>query len=1167
MNNPFKKLSTALLIAVFTFCHSYSVMAAPGVLPTSPLFLSSAVEPNVYFTYDDSGSMEWETIVADGTGGFTAISGRPVVRGFTIEFYAPSWEHDSNVMPPEALEPGTWIFRNHNGNKNYYNPDVEYKPWEGNDLLGNPLFEDAVDYPEATGHTFTVPEDPYTANPDTLDLVATYGFFLYPPGDTSTSTLHNGVYYIPTYYIWPDTEGDGVIETTDAKTLVEIKPGNAPFSYTDANGDPQTRSYVEEINNFANWFMYYRTREFAAKAGIGAVINGSESVRMGMDAFHGDLIQNLASMSDATNKFNLLNDFYEEGSGGGTPVHEALKRVGDRFINLTDGTTIVSQADGGECQQNFNILMSDGFWNSFVNPNVGNADSSATADGGFDGDATESNDGGNYEDAWSNTVADMAMYYYETDLSALANRVPVPDDLVIPAGSEQPNHQHLVTYTIGFGLDGTLDSSLDPATAPGFTWPDPMDTEDEERVDDLWHAAYNSRGLFLSADNPQELAASLDTAIADIAAQTATASAASVTSAQLTVESTLYLAEFNTEGWHGTIYAYGIKDPATGELNATADWSAAEKLAEKAVSDRVILTFDTDGIPFKWDSLNTAMKNDLRTKADGSLETDPLDTNAKMRLDYIRGDHSNEGSGNDDFRQRATLTTGDKTRLGDIINSGPVYVGKPAVGWPEEFPVNNPSTPYSGFETAQENRNGVVYVGANDGMLHGFDGDTGEELLAYIPSNLFSTDTDKGLHYLTQQDYSHLYYNDLTPSISDVFINGSWHTVLIGGQRAGGQGYFALDITDPTSFNEGNAANIAMWEFTHEDLGFTYSRPQIGMMNDGTWVAIFGNGYNHTGVSTATGGKAQLFIVNIATGALIKTIVTNDGATAAARNGLATPALADLDGNGTIDRAYAGDLQGNLWAFDLSAATSASWGLAYTDPLFVTEGSQPITAKPSLSFHPTEITVEAPDTNANEPNLMVFFGSGQYLVDADKSPSPANYFYGVWDKGVSNLNRSNLVDQTISTATFGGIDFRILSQNAVDYTDTTVFGWNINLPDSGERIITNSAVRGTNVFFNSSVPTDDPCTTGGYGFRFGVDVATGGTPDSPVFDTNEDGVVDSGDTISGSSGVIQSIDTIEGLPTDNTLTDNIGYNKKDPFILPPLDDLKEGRFSWQELLQ
>ncbi len=1155
MKTLFKKLGTAFSIALFTFCNSYSSFAAPGTLAQSPLFLGTAVEPNIFFTYDDSGSMGWETIVQDGTAGYTTSGGRPIVRNFTIEYFAPSWESDWNVMPPNDLEAGTWVFRNHNGNKNYYNPDVDYAPWEGVDLIGAPLYEEY----DATN----VPEDPYSGNPDTLDLTEWFDYYLYPPGVTNGSTLFANSYYIPTYYIWPDNEVDGVIETTDNFTEVEILPGNAPFT---SPVESIVRSYAEEMQNFTNWFVYYRTREFAAKAGMGAVINNSQSVRMGMDAFHGELIQNLSSMEDDTNKYNLLNDFYAEDSGGGTPAHEALVRVGERFKD-TDGSTILLEADGGACQQNFNIFMSDGFWNSYVNPGVGNADSSASADGGFDGDATESNDGGNYEDDWSNTVADVAMYYYETDLSAYPDQVPVPDQSSYVDGAEIPDHQHLVTYTIGFGLNGTLDSSLDPATAAGFAWPDPMDTEDEERVDDLWHAAYNSRGLFLSAENPQELESSLDTALADIAAQTAVSSAAAVTSSLLTQGSTVYLAEFNSEGWHGTIDAFGLtynvtETNKTVTLNATADWSAAEELANKNISNRVILTYNSGGVEFDWSNLTTAMQNDLKTNASGGTDSDLIGQN---RLDYIRGDHSNEGTGSNEFRERATLTSGNQSRLGDMVHSGPVYVGKPNVGWPDDFPVSNPSTPYSDFVAAQETspRTSMVYVGANDGMLHGFDSDSGEELLAYIPSNLFSTDSNKGLHYLTEQDYSHQYYVDLTPSISDVFINGSWHTVLVGGQRAGGQGYFALDVTDPDDFDATNAANIVMWEFTHEDLGYTYSRPQIGMMNDGTWVAIFGNGYNHTGTS-ATGGMAQLFIVDIETGSLIKTISTGAGSTSA-RNGLATPALADLDLNGTIDRAYAGDLEGNMWAFDLSGSSSSSWDLAYAGPLFTTDGPEPITTKPILSFHPTQGTIKEPNGNANEPNVMVFFGSGQYLVEADLVSGADNYFHGVWDKGNANLSRGDLVDQTISTDTYNGVEYRFLSENGVDYNDSTVFGWNIDLPDGGERIITNPVVRGEIVYFNSSVPTDDPCGTGGYGYRFGVDLATGGAPDTPVFDINGDGFVDENDT--NATGAIPSAAYLDSLPTDPTVTEEDVIQDGEVYDLQDLPSPKTGRFSWQELLQ
>jgi type IV pilus assembly protein PilY1 len=1148
MNHLLKKLGIAASVSLLTICSNSSLAAS--TLATTPLFVSIAVEPNVFFTFDDSGSMGWETMVEEGTAGVSTIGGRPVFRGFTKEYYNPVWETDCNVIPPERLVPDAWVYRNHHGNKNYYNPAVTYTPWAGVDSSGNPIYTE-TDHADPTD----VREYPYIAGSDSTDLTEWHDFYLYPFGNCNGATRFDNVHYIPTYTIWNDDEGDGKIDYTDAHTTVEIAAGST------------------EMQNFTNWFVFYRTREYAAKAAIGKVINNTDATRMGLDVFNAGHQKDLASMNDSSNKEDMLDSFYNVWSSGGTPAHRSLKRVGEYFKETTGDTPIFDQDHGGECQQNFNILMTDGFWNSYSDPGVGNADSSNTvstpANPRYDGNKDESNDGGNYEDSWSNTLADVAMHYYETDLrSDLDDSVPIVND------QDEANHQHLVTYTIGFGLNGSLDPEIDdPLTGGSTFWPNPMDTEDEERVDDLWHAAYNGRGQFLSASNPAELEEALNIAISDIAERTATAAAASVTTAKLTTESIVYLAEFNTNRWQGTINAHKIKtDPttgevlSTGELEAQPEWSAGKALDDRDLDakPRTILTFDkvtdNDGIPFLWDEINSDIKDDLRTNALGVVVAD--DSIAEARLNYLRGDQSNEGQGLF-FRDRATL-------LGDIVNSGPVYVGKPNLRWPEKFPLDNTSA-YSTFVEAQASRTGVIYVGANDGMLHGFEEVNGEEILAYIPSNLYSTDTAKGLHYLTEQNYSHRFYNDLTPSVSDVYLSSGagsgWRTVLIAGQRGGGRGYFALDVTNPDSFTNDSASETVMWEFTGDDdadLGYTFSKPQIAMTNSGRWVAIFGNGYNQTGTS----GEAKLFILDIEAGvdgswdAGDYKVITTGSGSAIAPNGLGTPALADIDENGTIDRVYAGDLKGQMWAFDLSGNTSASWALApeHTgNPLFTTEGNRPITSKPILSFHPTE-----PNDSTNAPNLMVFFGSGQYLFDEDKDLSGTfangNYFYGVWDKGVAGLTRSKLIEQTYRT----GFTQRVLTQNSVDYA--TDYGWNISLPDSGERVVTNAAVRGDIVFFNSSVPTADACSTGGYGYRFAVDIATGGTPDDPILDVTKDGTVDEDDTI-GTDEDVQSADELSSLPTDNTFTDKVGYTGRDPFAISELDSPNIGRFSWQELLQ
>ncbi|MCP4378934.1 MAG: hypothetical protein GY794_22500, partial [bacterium] len=487
---------------------------------------------------------------------------------------------------------------------------------------------------------------------------------------------------------------------------------------------------------------------------------------------------------------------------------------------------------------------------------------------------------------------------------------------------------------------------------------------------------------------------------------------------------------------------------------------------------------------------------------------------------------------------------------------------------------------YSDFKNGPAaTRPGVVYAGSNGGMMHGFSETDGEEVLAYIAGNLFSTGSKAGLHYLTDPNYVHKYYNDLTPTVSDIYTDlGSglgWQTILISGQRGGGRGIFALNVTDPFGFSEANADKLVVWEFSDADdadLGFTYSRPQIGMANNGRWVAIFGNGYNDSG-----DGKAKLFILDIAAGAdgswdagdYIE-ITTNSGSTTD-RNGLATPSLADLDGNGTIDRIWAGDLKGQMWAFDLTSSISSSWDIPGSQPMFTTKGNRPITVKPALAKHPT-----ISDDGSNDPNVLVMFGTGQYLTNSDKSSTDDNHFYGVWDRGDTGLTHSSLVEQTFQSGytDVNGDPVRVLSRNTINYSGGD-YGFFIELPENGERSVTNAVVRGKNVFFNTFVPVDDPCSVGGFGFRFAVDMITGGSPENITFDTNNDGVIDASDAAQppggGGAGGVGDPEIVairqEGFLPEPVFIENLSYTADEPDPVPPLPEPPVGRFSWQELIQ
>jgi type IV pilus assembly protein PilY1 len=1130
-----KTLTAALLTAMPLLPAS----GAPGTLPSAPLFLSTLVESNIYFTLDDSGSMDWEPIVRTDTG-LGTNSGLPIVDGLRRAYYTPTFGHlyttgnGYYVLPPSnGSDPDWdtgWVVRNHISNPNYYNPGVTYKPWPGTRSDGTPMYTDAD--PTAALERADVPAG------ESVDLTVNHSF--------SENGLTVNDFWIPTYHVWTDSDGDGVVEVSDANTRVEIAPGTA------------------EMQNFANWFQYYRSRMHATKAVVGDAINNTDAARMGMRWFNDGHASDTASMSDAANKRGMQQDLYDFDNGAaGTPTRNALKATGDYFMDSSGSGPILPVADGGECQQNFNIVMTDGFWNG-GSPSVGNTDIDGGAGNtGFDGNASQSNDGGNYADTAGDTLADVAMRNYETDLRPdLADRVPAQ------ATIDEAEHQHLVTYSVGFGINGTLDPAVDNPLAVGFTWPTPS-ANSNTTVDDLWHAAYNGRGSYLSADNPVALQQALSSAITDISRRTGTAAAVAINSARLSTEAVVYLAQFNSNRWQGNLLAYPIIDTDTGELAPTPKWDAAERLDNRnfVTNPRTIFTYSDapsimDGVPFQWNDLSLGMQDDLKTNAAGLADTDAV---GRARLDYLRGDRSQEGTGLF-LRKRLSL-------LGDIVNSGPVFVGEPTVDWPDTAPFPEGANAYSEYKNGPaKDRRKMVYVGANDGMLHAFGDDTGDEVFAYVPGIFSSTGIGDGLHYLTEPNYAHRFYVDQTPAVSDVYISSGgsekWHTVLVDGLRSGGRGLFALNVTDPSLFNsETNADKVVMWEFSSSDdadLGYTFSRPFIGLANNGKWVAIFGNGYNDLG-----SGEASLYIVDLeggvdgswSTGDYWK-ISTEVGDTVD-RNGLATPALADVDGNGTVDRVYAGDLRGNMWVFDLSDTNANQWDVAYTAsstpvPLFTAPAGQPITAKPVLARHPSVPDSKSP---SNLPNMMVYFGTGQYLVDADKTTTGTQSFYGVWDSGDDELTRVDLVEQTFDTS----FASKVLTRNPVNYASD--YGWYFDLVETGERSVTASIARSDTVFFNSFVPMEDPCSVGGFGYKYAVDMVTGGSPLEPTFDSNGDGVVDEQDTISNGA-VTSTLVAVrqEGFLPEPVFIEDLAFTADDATKIKGLKNIPVGRFAWQELL-
>jgi type IV pilus assembly protein PilY1 len=902
------------------------------------------------------------------------------------------------------------------------------------------------------------------------------------------------------YYMVID-DGDDVVEGG------EILPTSSPPEDVVSG-----RDYVAERQNFANWYQFYRRRELTATAAVARSINLIQGVRIGIYSINGNIVQPVVPINvDGIDETSVLLDslYGLTLRARGTPLRRALEEVGKYYYNssaMLGGSPYAVSDSGGDCQQAFSIVMTDGYWNG-GNPNVANADGDDNT--AFDGS-------GGYGDTYTGTLADVAMYYYETDLRTdLANSVPANE-------ADGATHQHMVTYGVSFGVTGTLTpEDWDVVSGPYPPWPDPKYVN-AHKVDDLYHAAVNGRWEFLSASNPSDLIDSLTGIMLSIQSRVGSAASVSINGNQLykTVDGNtlVFQASYNSDGWTGDVKAYGV-DTITGEVDVTPLWSAAENLQDLDWNvDRVIATYDgTKGIPFRY---NDDLTDPQKIVLGSDLVADsPADQNASSILDYIRGDNGNEEKKGGNFRNRSYI-------LGDIVNSSPVY------------------------------DNGMLYTGGNDGMMHAFDASTGNEIFAYVPQIVFANLAD-----LADPNYSHKFFVNLPPVVQAVTLAGA-DRLLVGGLGKGGKGYYALNVTDPSGLDESTLADLVLWEFTDvADLGYTYSRPVIVPSNNGgQWVVIFGNGYN------SQNGHAVLFILDAANGSVIRKIDTGAGLC----NGLSSPVAVDNNYDGKVDYVYAGDLEGNLWKFDLQGS-AAAWDVAYKDqsnnpaPLFqakdLSGNPQPITTRPDVLLH------------CRQGGYLVIFGTGRYLGDKDLISSGSHTVYGIWDYGddddnseylgsferaaakkLSNpdlRNEVTLLEQTIVSGnwtTSDGQSVRIMTatdpvwatvednqagqelnpgttecDDSIDNdTDGSTdeadecnahAGWYFDLPENGEMMVSDVVVKYGRALVVSFTPEQTPCGYGGDSIYHQLNACSGGRPSTKTFDVYVDGVINDQDLI------------------------------------------------------
>lgn len=689
-------------------------------------------------------------------------------------------------------------------------------------------------------------------------------------------------------------------------------------------------------------------------------------------------------------------------------------------------------------------------------------------------------------------------------------------DAATAAGNLHTATRPVKSYVVGFALPyGTAPGILDTIAAAGGT------------------------STAFDAANTASLNSAFTTIFNNIIADSGSAAAVALTSGNVVAGGKIYQGHFNALDWSGNLTAYSTN--SNGDISGVA-WNANTVLnGQNYDSGRRIITFKPStggGIPFRWPvtpASPTATELDVTTQVDvlNKDATNTYDGRGQDRLNFIRGQTGISG-----FRPRLLSV------LGDIVNSAPAYVGPPNFSYPDTLEAAS----YNSFQSTHATRTPMIYVGANDGMLHAFDAATGEEKLAYVPSQVY-----KNLSQLTADPYSHRYFVDGSPTIVDTFYSGAWHTTLVSSLGAGGQGVFALDVTDPSTFSEANAASIVRWEFSHNDLGYVFDRPKIVKLNTGVWAAVFSNGYNNSEAdgSASTTGSASLFIVNIATGVLIEKISVTGGSTANP-NALATPALVDIDSDGDVDYAYAGDLLGNMWKFDLCnpnglgicANSSSGWGVALGGPLFVATDSggtrQPITSAAEVTRH------------FSGDGYQLYFGTGKYLEAIDIATTGQQTFYSIWDKEITPTTisgRSNLQAQTITTTiSASGNLYRTSSANSVDWeapvnVGGTKRGWFMDLPVSGERIVSKPTLYGGRILFTTLIPNSAVCGNGGTGWLMELDAMSGSPLSGPSFDVDGDGDVDANDHL-GTPGVYPSGRQSSSIPSAVTIQKDLTSPKK-----------------------
>lgn len=922
---------------------------------------------------------------------------------------------------------------------------------------------------------------------------------------------------------------------------------------------------VEERQNFANWFSYYRNRNLLARgAMMESFADVGNTLRLGFGRINKGvaIVDNVSTAViesdtskyggggvrafDQTRKNQFFKWLEDLPAGGGTPLPAALDAIG-QYYSRTDnqgpytdnpgpnGNTVSQNVS---CRRSYQLMVTDGYWNG-TPPSVGNQDADAGVfiPGGSFAYAANTPP---FADSYSDTLADIAMKYWKNDIQPAIPGVPGSGiaNNIKPTTNDPSYWQNMTNYMVGLGVRGDFDPATDlPALsaavgAPGKkVWGQPSVNDSlPANIDDLWHAALNSRGEYYSAQDPASLATAVASALRGPLSNLGLTAGVATVSSVLENGNRKYVPSYDPSNWSGDIAAQPLN---TNGVASVSVWSAEARLPPHANSTAVppvsspgprnIYTWAStssgsptppSAVPFLWGSLNSTSQTALTaTTATGN-----------DLVNFLRGDHSLEGSlaqTAQPYRLRID-GNGKPFRLGDFVNSNPVLIRGLFNGGYSQLSTGGGS--YNTFIAAKASRAPVLFVGSNDGMLHAFKDinsvplpaaqtaaspTDGQEVFAFVPRTVYPNLAD-----LSSKSYGgplvpHRFFVDGPQREADAYINApgastpSWRNYLLGSLGAGGKAIYALDVTTSPTLN---ASNIR-WEFSSvddADLGYVLAPIQVGVLPGGRWVAIFGNGVS------STNGYATLFVVDLQTAAIVQKLTVDTGGA----NGLGGVAIV-RNTVGEIETLYAGDLNGKLWRFDYNTYL-VPFAVNGGVPFFSTGTAQPITQPPSIFDH-------------SKGGKIIVFGTGKLVATADATTTDPQSIYGVWDKpgdlilptsfprpldGSKLATRQFTAVVVSSTLTYYTLN-SVPPGTAIDWNNQR--GWKVDLSNilTGGRVIYPTQPISSNLVLVTAVQpaqNSNVCTgSDGIGADFVFDVEEGVQAKFRLFDTNGDGKIDTRD--------------------------------------------------------